>query len=91
MRAALWLLSLFALASAGAWLAGNNQGTVTVFLSPYRVDLSLNLVLLVLASVVFLVVVAQQALAAVAPRLPPRRAARRGLHLELQYVLYELV
>jgi HemY protein len=64
MRAALWLLSLFALASAGAWLAGNNQGTVTVFLSPYRVDLSLNLVLLVLASVVFLVVVAQQALAA---------------------------
>lgn len=64
MRAALWLLSLFALASAGAWLAGNNQGTVTVFLSPYRVDLSLNLVLLVLASLVILVVVAQQALAA---------------------------
>lgn len=64
MRAALWLLSLFALASAGAWLAGNNQGTVTVFLSPYRVDLSLNLVLVVLVSVVFLVVVAQQALAA---------------------------
>jgi HemY protein len=64
MRAALWLLSLFALAAAGAWLAGNNQGTVTLFLSPYRVDMSLNLVLLIFVSVVLLVVVAQQALAA---------------------------
>jgi len=64
MRAALWLLSLFALAAAGAWLAGNNQGTVTLFLSPYRIDLSLNLVVLILVSVVLLVVVAQQALAA---------------------------
>ena len=74
MRAALWLLSLFALASAGAWLAGNNQGTVTVFLSPYRVDLSLNLVLLVLASLVILVVVAQQALSALFSL--PRQAQR---------------
>lgn len=64
MRAALWLLSLFALAAAGAWLAGNNQGTVTLFLAPYRVDLSLNLVVLIFVSVVLLVVVAQQALAA---------------------------
>lgn len=64
MRAALWLLSLFALAAAGAWLAGNNQGTVTLFLSPYRVDLSLNLVVLVVLSIVLVVVLAQQALAA---------------------------
>jgi HemY protein len=64
MRAALWLLSLFALAAASAWLAGNNQGTVTLFLSPYRVDLSLNLVILIFVSVVLLVVLAQQALAA---------------------------
>ena len=64
MRAALWLLSLFALAAAGAWLAGNNQGTVTLFLAPYRGDLSLNLVVLIFVSVVLLVVVAQQALAA---------------------------
>lgn len=34
MRAALWLISLFALAVAGAWMAGNNHGTVTLFLSP---------------------------------------------------------
>jgi HemY protein len=64
MRAALWLISLFALAAAGAWLAGHNTGTVTLFLAPYRVDLSLNLMLLVCMAVVLLVVLAQQALAA---------------------------
>jgi len=64
MRAALWLISLFALAAATAWLAGNNQGTVALFLVPYRVDFSLNLVLLVLGGVVLVVVVAQKALSA---------------------------
>lgn len=64
MRAALWLISLFALAAAAAWLAGNNQGTVTLFLSPYRIDLSLNLVLLVLGLAVLVLVLAQQALSA---------------------------
>ncbi|MCS4508933.1 heme biosynthesis protein HemY [Xylophilus ampelinus] len=48
MRAALWLLALFGMAAAVALFAGNNQGTVTVFWPPYRVDLSLNLVLLLL-------------------------------------------
>lgn len=64
MRAALWLISLFSLAVATAWLAWQNQGTVAIFLMPYRVDLSLNLVLLVLALVVLVVVLAQQALSA---------------------------
>lgn len=55
MRAALWLLALFGVAVAIAVFAGNNQGTVTVFWPPYRVDLSLNLVLLLLfAGFVFL-------------------------------------
>ena len=51
MRAALWLLGLFAVAVATALFAGNNPGTVTLFWPPYRVDISLNLflVLLVLA------------------------------------------
>ena len=48
MRAALWLLALFGVAVAIALFAGNNQGTVTVFWPPYRIDLSLNLVLLLL-------------------------------------------
>ena len=64
MRAALWLLSLFVLAAAGAWLAGNNQGTVTLFLAPYRVDMSLNLAVLIMLSTVLVVVLAQQALSA---------------------------
>ncbi len=48
MRAIAWLLALFAIAVGIALLAGNNQGTVTLFWPPYRVDLSLNLVLLLL-------------------------------------------
>ena len=55
MRVALWLLGLFAVAVAAALFAGNNQGTVTLFWPPYRIDLSLNLVLLLLvAGFVFL-------------------------------------
>ena len=51
MRFALSLLALFAIAVAAALLAGNNQGTVTLFWPPYRVDLSLNLLLLGLTAV----------------------------------------
>lgn len=64
MRAALWLISLFALAVAAAWLAWNNNGTVAFFLMPYRIDISLNLMLLMLGLVVLVVVLAQQALSA---------------------------
>ncbi len=48
MRVALWLLALFAIAVAVALFAGNNPGSITVFWPPYRVDLSLNLVLVLL-------------------------------------------
>lgn len=48
MRAALWLMALFAIAVAVALFAGNNPGSVTLYWPPYRVDLSLNFVLLVL-------------------------------------------
>ena len=74
MRAALWLMGLFALAVAGAWLAGNNHGTVAVFLSPYRVDLSLNLVLVCLGALVFVLLLVQRALSAL---LSLPREARR--------------
>ena len=46
MRAALWFLVLFGVAVASALFAGSNQGTVTLFWPPHRIDLSLNLVLL---------------------------------------------
>jgi HemY protein len=74
MRAALWLLALFGIAVAVALFAGNNQGTVTVFWPPYRVDLSLNLVLLLLLAVFFLLHAALQALSALFDL--PRQALR---------------
>ncbi|MSQ56764.1 MAG: heme biosynthesis protein HemY [Limnohabitans sp.] len=46
MQVALWFLSLFGISAAVALLLGSHQGSVTVFVSPYRVDLSINLVLL---------------------------------------------
>ena len=88
MRAALWLLALFAVAVAIALFAGNNQSTVTVFWPPHRVDLSLNLVLLMLfAAFVFL----HAALAALAALFDlPRQALRwraqqkeRAMHASL--------
>jgi HemY protein len=48
MRAALWFLALFGLAVAVALFAGNNDATVTLYWAPYRVDLSLNFVILAL-------------------------------------------
>ncbi len=46
MRAAIWFLFLFAVAVALSIFLGANQGVVTLFWPPYRVDLSLNLVML---------------------------------------------
>jgi HemY protein len=64
MRVALWLIALFSVAVAVALLAGSNPGTVMVFWPPYRIDLSLNLVLLVLVSILVLMHLAQRALSA---------------------------
>jgi HemY protein len=61
MRAVLWLMALFCVAVAGALFAGSNQSTVTVFWHPYRVDLSLNLVLLGVALVFLLLHLALRA------------------------------
>ena len=64
MRTALWLLALFGVAAAVALFAGNNPGSVTLFWPPYRIDLSLNFVLL-LATLAFLTLhLALRALAA---------------------------
>lgn len=46
MRVSLWLLALFGVAVAAALGLSLQWGTVTLFVSPYRVDLSLNLVIL---------------------------------------------
>ena len=46
MRWSLWLLALFGVAVATALGLSLQSGTVTVFVAPYRVDLSLNLVVI---------------------------------------------
>ena len=74
MRAALWFVGLFALAVALALFAGNNQGVVSLFWHPYRIDLSLNMVLLLLLTVFALGYLALRALSALL--LLPHQAKR---------------
>jgi HemY protein len=64
MRAALWLLALFAVAVATALFAGNNQSTLTLFWPPHRIDLSLNLVLMALVAAFVVLHLALRALSA---------------------------
>ncbi|WBY00865.1 heme biosynthesis HemY N-terminal domain-containing protein [Ramlibacter tataouinensis] len=96
MRAALWLLVLFAVAVAVALFAGNNQGTVTVFWPPWRVDLSLNLILLLLLAAFLFLHAALRALAALFDL--PRQALRwriqqkeRSMHAYLLDALSHLL
>jgi HemY protein len=74
MRAALWFVALFGVAVAVALLAGNNHAVVTLFWPPYRVDLSFNLMLLLLVAAFALLHFALKALSVVASL--PRQARR---------------
>ncbi|RMX08289.1 hypothetical protein D8I35_04070 [Corticibacter populi] len=58
MRSAIWLLILFCGAVAAALFLGDNRATVTLFWYPYRVDLSLNLLLLAWLALTVLVFLA---------------------------------
>ncbi|MEJ8820824.1 heme biosynthesis HemY N-terminal domain-containing protein [Variovorax humicola] len=96
MRAALWLLGLFCVAAATALFAGNNQGTVTVFWPPWRVDLSLNLVLMLLAGAFMLLHVALRALSAlfslpVQARQWRMQQKERALHAALLDAISQLL
>jgi HemY protein len=64
MRAAIWLLALFCIAVASALFAGSNQATVTLFWAPHRLDLSLNLALMVIAATFFALHMALRTLSA---------------------------
>jgi HemY protein len=96
MRIALSILTLFAIAVAVALLAGNNQGTITLYWPPHRVDLSLNLLLLLLFGIFVALHVALRALAALFAM--PREARRwrlqhkeRAMHVALLDSLSHLV
>lgn len=95
MRATLWLVALFAVAVAAALFAGNNQGTITVFWPPWRLDLSLNLVLLGLTLLFTTLYAALRGLSALAAL--PRQAQRwrlqqkeRAMHGALLSALAQL-
>ncbi|MDO8280051.1 MAG: heme biosynthesis HemY N-terminal domain-containing protein, partial [Burkholderiaceae bacterium] len=96
MRAALWLLALFGVAVAVALFAGNNQGTITLFWPPWRLDLSLNLVLLLLVAGFVFMHAVLRALAALFDL--PRQALRwrtqqkeRAMHASLLDALSHLM
>lgn len=96
MRAALWFLALFGIAAATALFTGDNQGTVTVFWPSWRIDLSLNLVLLIAAGAFILLHVALRALSALFSL--PREARQwriqqkeRALHAALLDALVQLL
>jgi len=96
MRAALWFLALFGAAVAVALFVGNNQGTVTVFWPPYRIDLSLNLVMVLLLGGLVTVYAALRGLATMLDM--PRRAQRwrrqqreRAMHGALLEALAQLL
>jgi HemY protein len=96
MRAALWLVALFAIAVASALFAGNNQASITLFWPPHRVDLSLNLFLLLLTGAFITLHLAMRALSALMSI--PQQARRwrllqneRALHSALLDSLSHLV
>lgn len=96
MRFALWLLAIFAAAVGIALFATRSTGTVTLFWPPYRIDLSLNLVLLLLAALFVLLYLAIRAFSALAD-LPAQakawRAAQRSsaMHAELRDAMAHLL
>lgn len=65
MRSALWFLALFGVAVAVALVAGNNQAVVTVFWPPHRIDISFNLMVLLLATLFMVLYLALRAVSAV--------------------------
>ena len=81
MRAAFWLLALFAIAVASALFAGNNQAVLSIFWPPHRLDVSFNLALFLLAGFFTLLYLALRALSAVAT-LPTEARAWRAQQKE---------
>ena len=96
MRFVLWLLAIFAAAVGVALFATQSTGTVTLFWPPHRIDLSLNLVLLLLAALFVLLYLALRALSALVD-LPAQakawRASQRqiAMHAELRDAMAHLL
>ncbi len=81
MRVALWFLGLFGVAVLLALFVSNNEATITVFWPPHRVDLSLNMVVVLLGLLFLLIHLALRALAALFA-LPGQARSWRVRHQE---------
>ncbi|MDD2918336.1 heme biosynthesis HemY N-terminal domain-containing protein [Rhodoferax sp.] len=81
MRVALWFLGLFGVAVLLALFVSSNAGTITVFWPPHRVDLSLNMVVVLLGLLFLLLHLALRALAALFA-LPGQALSWRVRHQE---------
>ena len=81
MRNVVWLVLLFTAAVVAAVTFGRNDGLVSIFWAPWRVDLSLNIFLLGLLLAGGLALVAVQAVIGLV-RLPQRAAQWRALRRE---------
>ena len=96
MRAALWLLAIFAAAVGLALFATQSDGTVTLFWPPHRIDLSLNLALILLLAFFAAFYIALRAISALL-ELPKRAKAwraqqrERAMHSALQGSLGHLL
>lgn len=81
MRGVLWLLALFIIAVVTALFAGHNHNTVTLFWEPYRIDVSFNLVFVVLAVLFVVLHIALNAVAGLL-RIPQQARQWRLAHRE---------
>lgn len=95
MRGVIWLVLLFTAAVVSATVLGRNDGLVSIYQGAWRIDLSLNLFLLLLLAAVVLVFVAFQAVSGLLA-LPTRAQTWRELkreraaHAALREALTEL-
>lgn len=62
MRTAIWFVILFAMAVAAALFSGSNHSHISIFWQPYRIDVSLNLVIAVLIVIFLLLFIALRTL-----------------------------
>lgn len=96
MRFALWLLAIFAAAVGLALFATRSSGTITLFWPPHRIDLSLNLALLLLTALFALFYMALRAVAILA-QLPTQAKAWRvsqrqnAMHAQLRDAMAQLL
>ena len=81
MRSVIWLVLLFAVAVVAALTLGDNAGLASFYWSGWRLDLSLNLFLIVAIGTGFAVLTTSQAVSALLG-LPARAREWRGLRLE---------